>query len=113
VDSSPTLPRFVIADLLLKGLRLRLERSRKHLDELKSRIKSLRSNDLNIVAFEEDLTAAYLKFELPIPAFFDPMVGILVGETIQNLRSSLDYLVYALAWTDSGSFPGKDSVSYR
>jgi hypothetical protein len=34
--------------------------------------------------------------ELPL------MMSILIGEHIYNLRSSLDYLVYELAWKDSG-----------
>lgn len=37
-------------------------------------------------------------------ALFPPYIlNILVGETINNLRSCLDYLVYDLAWLDSGS----------
>jgi hypothetical protein len=48
----------------------------------------------------------------PVPA----MIGVLVGETIYNLRSALDYLVSDLALLDSGSeqrgtqFPIVDSV---
>lgn len=60
-----------------------------------------------MVSTEEDPDAIYREFELPFPVFPDPMVSIFVGETIQNLRSSLDYLVYALAWSDSGSFQEK------
>lgn len=36
---------------------------------------------------------------IPPPA---PLISILIGESVYNLRAALDYLVYELAWLDSG-----------
>jgi hypothetical protein len=51
-----------------------------------------------------------------IPAI-PPIFGILIGETVYNLRAALDYLIYEVAFLDSGSiqkgtrFPIEDTPS--
>lgn len=43
------------------------------------------------------------KFTVPDPPPLNPKWAIYMGEAIYNLRAALDYLVYSLAYLDSGS----------
>jgi hypothetical protein len=109
----------------LDGAYERLKRARTHLANLKRRVERVREEARDNVVIErkpavfrrEDgrevegvLGHLAVKFG-PLP----PMLSILIGETIYNLRASLDYLVYELAALDSGQvqdgtqFPIDDS----
>ena len=67
----------------------------------------------SMVGHSEQFPNFYLSKKWLIPA----MLGILIGETIYNLRAILDYLVYELAILDSGQiqkgtqFPIEDTES--
>jgi hypothetical protein len=78
---------------------LRVNRAAIHLANLKRRTnRYLQANEGLAVIKVEGLTVSG-------PPPFDPpppFLGILIGESVQNLRTALDYLVYQLAEWDSG-----------
>jgi len=79
---------------------LRVERAGKHLEELKLLIDRLgRDDNPNDASVQYDPHAGkpIFTFAPPIP----PLASILCGETVYNLRASLDYLIYALAILDT------------
>jgi hypothetical protein len=88
----------------LDGAFQRVKRTEKHLAELDVDIRAFeeaqgqfRADNLN----EEQIKAEHAKGgEVPLP--MPSQVSILIGEIAYNLRSALDYLVYALAVLDSG-----------
>lgn len=73
--------------------------------ELENRIESLRQVNFDLVPADNE--PERIDVDLPHILFPDEMISILVGEVIHNLRSALDYLVYALAWADSRKFQEK------
>lgn len=83
---------------------LRVNRASQHLANLKVRSKTYfkTHEDAFILKVEGmDVIPPRLVPEDPPPRFF----GVLIGETVQNLRTALDYLVFALAWLNSGPDP--------
>lgn len=82
----------------LDGAYVRLDRAEEHLAELKSISADLIKMEREVVL---EGIRANMKFgpSVPIPLKY----SILVGETIYNLRASLDYLIYQLALLDSGT----------
>jgi hypothetical protein len=83
-------------------LQLRSERARKHFNDLKLRIDALREINLHLIPADRQFDFSPLN--APLLVLPDQMTSILIGEVVQNLRSVLDYLIYALAWIDSGTF---------
>jgi hypothetical protein len=78
----------------------RLAWARERLDALEIEVRRFRDEGLHVGPERYPEPNKYL---LAVTAD-DPPPGIvkLVSETICHLRPSLDYLVYALAWLDSG-----------
>jgi hypothetical protein len=86
------------------GLTTRLDRAREHLATLKERIVTVWHSDrLDSILDNSEVDAQPLALYVTQDVL-DPMISVLIGETVQNLRSTLDYLVYALAWIDSHMF---------
>jgi len=88
----------VSASTLFDGAYVRLERAEEHLAELRSISSDLIKMEREVVL---EGIRANMKFgpSAPIPLKY----SVLIGETIYNLRASLDYLVYQLALLDSGT----------
>ncbi len=87
---------------LLRSVRARIGRAEEHLAELKTLIDRIREqySDKTI----EDNFRLRMHTEVPGFELTEPMLGVLIGEIVYNLRAALDYLVYALARQDSDSF---------
>jgi hypothetical protein len=88
----------------LDGAFERINRAEEHLIELKRQIDVFGQNYLESVGIYFDPNPPYHAydrppFKFPRPA---PIVSILLGEICYNLRSALDYLVFELAYFDSG-----------
>lgn len=111
----------------LDGAYQRVGRAGKHLTNLNRRVNTVRQTIVDGVVFERKpqkfqlpngrivngvLGSATFPINFPIP----PIINILIGETIYNLRAALDYLIYDLAILDSGQvidgtqFPIDDTV---
>lgn len=101
----------------LAGAFARIDRADRHIDELKLLIERYRkSQEEKLIADEQATTRRInqlLRFS-PGDKFssmhrsrilpdFPLEAAVIVGEIIYNLRASLDYLIYELAWQDSGS----------
>lgn len=96
----------------LDNPRLRIERAGQHLANLKRRIKTYeKAHEGTVLIRVEQGNRVSLQ---GVPKDPPPRVtGVLVGETVQNLRTALDYLVYALAWFDTGPDPeGKRKTQF-
>jgi hypothetical protein len=95
----------------LRGAKLRTQRAAEHLQELEKIIEqALRENPPDPVRITADKDAL-LNEGVARDLRFDwsrsrrpsrARLGIVAGEALYNLRAALDYLVFALAWLDSG-----------
>jgi hypothetical protein len=83
----------------LDDARARIDRAKQHIASLKHEITAVLPPDRTIVS------------AVAGPAFVSgsvqyitspPILAILIGETVYNLRSALDYLVYELVYLDTG-----------
>jgi hypothetical protein len=94
----------------LAGAYARLDRAMEHLTDLKKLIGDFIDHEYEIAEstaqFDPpnqppgvDVPVQITRPESPIPL----KISILIGETVNNLRTGLDYLVYQLAILDSGS----------
>jgi hypothetical protein len=92
----------------LGGAYLRVRRASEHLAYLKQAIDSVdalwKSSDQEMT-IQVDLNTSEIRPIFPDnpPPMIPSMCGLVVGETVYNLRAALDYLVYELAILDSGS----------
>src|ERR1022692_3409696 len=89
----------------------RVNRAMFHIGELEGILESLsqtqkkiiianqKSNTVNLSP-HQSVDTLYSNEKLAIPVPID--VPIIIGETVYNLRSALDFLVFVLAWADSG-----------
>jgi len=95
----------------LDNPRLRIERAGQHLANLKRRVKTYQDANEGTMLYRIDQSGALTVQGLPKEA--PPrIIGVLLGETIQNLRTALDYLVFALAWWDSGKFDSERKTQF-
>jgi hypothetical protein len=89
-------------EALIKDARAKLDRAGEHLDTLKTELGDFQEADSHSIdAHTDSESGAYLLRVQPngVP----PKIGAIVGDVLCNLRPTLDYLVYALAYLDSGS----------
>jgi hypothetical protein len=85
---------------LIKDARAKLDRAGEHLDTLKREISDFQQADSHSIdAYTDPETGAYLLRVQPnaVPS----KISAIVGDVLCNLRPTLDYLVYALAYLDS------------
>lgn len=82
----------------LSSCYLRLDRARKHLEELKIQVAAYVEANKSIVVKVHGSTVSVVGW----PDQPSPEIGITAGEIVYNLRAALDYLVFALALQDSG-----------
>ena len=89
----------------LDGAFRRVDRAREHTAHLKRRADAVRQEQEDALTFKvhptmPDQMQAFISRNVP-PHF---MLGILTGEICYNLRAALDYLIFELAYIDSGQF---------
>jgi len=91
----------------LRGAKLRNQRAANHLWELERKITEFQGDEVRATVDKDALEAG--EVTQPVidwssakrpPTWW---MAIVAGETLYNLRASLDYLVYALAVLDSGA----------
>src|SRR5579884_1846280 len=96
----------------LAGAVSRIERADRHIDELKLLIESYRKAQEQKIISDHEAVNRLLAIP-PGQKFserrrskrltdFPLEAAVIVGEVIYNLRAALDYLVYEIAWQDSG-----------
>ena len=98
----------------LDGAYERVKRAGKHIENLKRRIRIIRKEKTDAVAHDGKVGTVTLPSGREVravirgaghrPSPAPHIISLLIGESIYNLRASLDYLVYELARLDS---PGK------
>jgi len=95
---------------------VRLDRAGTHLRYVQRALKGFESgNPYPVLPYEtEDVMSDSLSFpdvelareyEITRDIRLDPILSVRVGELVYNVRAVLDYLVYALAWHDTGTKP--------
>ncbi|MDO8751912.1 MAG: hypothetical protein Q7K03_12345 [Dehalococcoidia bacterium] len=101
-----------MANPLLDGVYIRIGWTSEHIRTLKNMQRSIEKIDPDTVAIKgesevninaegnTEIITPWFDFGEPIS---DPAWSRELGYTVYNLRASLDYLVYALAFLDSGS----------
>jgi hypothetical protein len=80
----------------------RVRRAKQHLTSLKHEFALNPPASVSIPAFTTGVFQDTVNVVRPTQVDIPPIVSILIGETIYNLRAALDYLVYELAILDSG-----------
>jgi hypothetical protein len=104
----------------LAGAFARVDRADRHIDELKLLIERYRKSQEDKMIAQEQATTKRInelfrfssgdtfstQFTTKVLSDFPVDAAVIVGEVIYNLRAALDYLVYELAWQDSGSEKG-------
>jgi hypothetical protein len=78
---------------------LRVEHAADHVRDLETRLEDWRQTQDPGVRQTPDGMVRVSHGGPPLPR----IVNVVIGEAIQNLRTALDYLVYGLAWLDSGT----------
>ena len=90
----------------LADARLRVERTREHIADLEHRVEEWRqSQQPSVRQAEGGRLVGVSHSGPPLPR----MINLIIGESVQNLRTSLDYLIYGLAWLDSGRHQNRRS----
>lgn len=97
----------------LAGAFARIDRADRHVDELKLVIERYRKTQQDKLISDEEKVNRLLplrpgqkinsRFRSQVLNDFPLEAAVIVGEVIYNLRAALDYLIYELAWQDSGS----------
>ena len=87
----------------LDGCRERARRADEHLAELARQVEAMFEKQAHATPFDLNPNPPHgaINARLPSETFAGIRLGTLVGEISYNLRSALDYLVYALAELDS------------
>ena len=99
----------------LDGALAQLARAREHIVDLIAKTALLREKQEKSCSWEwntDDNHIGEPKLVVSGSPDIPPVVGVVIGKTIYNLRSALDYLVYELAILDSGRVVNGTSISY-
>ena len=89
----------------LNGAYLRTERAGEHLTDLEGRIRNFIDTKKDNIPFQFDTDTCQILIT-PFKIKGDILLKIwpvLIGEIIYNLRSALDYLIFEMAFLDSGA----------
>jgi hypothetical protein len=88
------------ADQSIADAFLRVDRAGEHLADLEARIETFAREQKDNIAVD---VHPQLGFRVRHEGEGPPRYwSVLIGEVIYNLRAALDYLIYSLAWLDSG-----------
>src|SRR5215831_11863276 len=88
----------------LEGAYARIRRAGGHIDELKKREPTVSGTQSD---WTPEAWGSLTMRDEDVP---DPIISVLIGEAVYNLRAALDYLVYELAFLDTGSI--KDGTQF-
>lgn len=88
----------------LLGAELRVKRAGRHLEELHTHLQEWTDLHWNHIDFDKAtfLENPEIVTTEPLPREFLAQASVLVGDALNNLRATLDYLVYALAMLGNG-----------
>ena len=91
----------------LAKVRVKIERAKKHLHELQDKVNELLGHPACVIKTKRDSQTGELLYYVagvrPIP----DEIPAIIGDVTNNLRSSLDHLVYQLYLVNSGDVPPK------
>jgi hypothetical protein len=91
---------------LFEGVRLKLDRLQMHLDELNQEFNAYRDrHPIDWGDPEIDTRAKVVTYYAHVHEQPKAQWGTIIGDCIQNLRSSLDHLIYALSAAPDGTPP--------
>jgi hypothetical protein len=88
----------------LRGVRLKLDRAEQHLETLNGETDAFFQRDPYFVSYERKPDGSEHVFRVHIREAPPLAFGLLIGDSLQNMRSALDHLVWQLAIL-SGSNP--------
>lgn len=88
----------------LTGFTLKLHRAEHHLETLRHEIERFIQSDFYETVTDRDYNGRFVA-RLKNVKQPSPELGVLIGDCVHNLRSSLDYLAYGLAEAHTQPFP--------
>lgn len=87
----------------LDGVRVKLGRAKRHLDELRAALAPMSDpSAFSIVGSSVDGSPSRIEYRVVDVPVIDPVVGAIVGDIVHNLRSSLDHVAWQLVLLDGG-----------
>lgn len=87
----------------MNQIKLKFERAREFIQELRREIRIYFDNDPYKISTKRDPKTRRLIYYVEVVKDVPPKIQIITGDTIQNLRSSLDHLAYRLFIVAGGS----------
>jgi hypothetical protein len=94
----------------LAGIRVKVERAKKHVRDLDVAIRTFLGSDLKpyLVTRQRDPNMLDLVFNVASVRDVPLEFSAILGDAIHNLRGALDYLAYALVVRKQGHAPGRE-----
>jgi hypothetical protein len=89
---------------LLCDAEAKLDRAGEHLKTFMKEARLFREKDSHTVTADTNKYSRAYVLQV-VPKKVPPRLGAIAGDVLNNLRPTLDYLVYALAYLDSGGKP--------
>ncbi len=93
----------------LTGARLKLTRAREHLEVLSDELAAFRTGEPYTIAHEPNADSSEHIFRAKVLKEPPPLLGIIAGDALQNMRSALEHLVWGLAFKSKGSEPSRST----
>ncbi len=100
----------------LLGIRAKIERAKEHIGNLESRVRTFRETNPYRIGVEVDPQSGKRRYKVRVVASPPIDLGLLAGEAVHQLRSSLDHLAWQLVKANNGTpdprtfFPIKDAA---
>jgi hypothetical protein len=91
----------------LTGVRIKIERAKEHIRNLETEVSTFIESSDNRVVAEDDSETGDLVYVARIGAPIPLRFGAIVGDTVHNLRASLDVLIAELVLASGGTFTPK------
>lgn len=93
----------------LAGARLKLVRAREHLQVLEQELSAFNAREPYRVAHEHNADGSEHIFRAKVAKEPPPLLGIIAGDALQNMRSALEHLTWGLAFKSKGSEPSRST----
>src|SRR5262245_16114607 len=92
----------------LSGVRAKIERANQHIGDLEARICAFRGENPYRVVPEADPNSGHRQYIVRVHSTPPLALGLVAGEAVHQLRSSLDHLAWQLVEANGG-VPGKNT----
>lgn len=86
----------------LKGAGLKIERAKKHIDELDRRMREFSDHDAHTIAVEQHIDTRESLIQIMVAESVPEDFALIIGDAIHNLRSALDIAISDIEFATTG-----------